>query len=342
MSSYSLDSLANFLTQAKRRYDDEPLERIPQRGDAHRFISESDTAQPPRSESTSWHTLGEVKAQGDTVNGIVTGWNRGGLLVRWEDLQGFVPASQLREVPVFDDDDSRDELLSRWVGEELCLKIIELDSSRNRLVFSERAALWGPRQGERLLAELSEGDVREGTVSNVCDFGAFVDLGGVDGLVHISELSWGRVTHPGTLLSIGDRVRVYVLSIDRTNHHVGLSIKRLQPNPWSLVEEKYDIGDVVEAKVTNVVDFGAFVQLEEGLEGLVHISELSHQRIQHPGQMVQVGDLVRVSILRIEKDEHRLSLSMKQARDGQLGSDHLDEPADDHDEISDGPYTFLY
>lgn len=327
MSGYSLDSLAEFLEHARRRYGMNMPDRFLQRQDAHPFITESADLGGYVKHDGLWEALQEVQERGETVNGIVTGWNRGGLLVRWEDLQGFVPASQLRQVPIFEDDASRDELLSRWVGEELNLKVIELDPRRNRLVFSERAALWGPKQGERLLADLQEGDVREGVVSNVCDFGVFVDLGGIDGLIHISELSWGRVTHPSHLLRIGDRVTVYVLSIDRESRHVGLSLKRLQPNPWSTAEDKYAVGDIVEATVTNVVDFGAFVQLEEGLEGLVHISEMAEERVQHPRQLVEVGERVRVRILRIECDQHRLSLSIKQTRqdpplDGDDGEGH--------------------
>jgi small subunit ribosomal protein S1 len=313
MTSYSLESLDSFLRYARQRYANDP-------GSPARKELPPAAFYEPRADENyqirrrEWDHLATVRDSGETVSGVVTGWNRGGLLVRWENLQGFVPASQLGDVPVFTDDSSRDEILSRWVGEELRLKVIELDPARNRLVFSERAAAWGPKQGEQLLAELEVGDIRDGTVSNVCDFGAFVDLGGVDGLVHISEISWGRVTHPATLLAIGDHVRIIVLSIDRASHHVGLSIKRLQDNPWAVVDVKYSIGDVVEAQVTNVVDFGAFVQLEQGLEGLVHVSELSEQRVAHPAQVLDVGQRVMVRVLRIEKDQHRLSLSIKQAQ----------------------------
>lgn len=339
MSSYSLDSLMDFLEHARHRYTNVAPDRfLPGEMAQGLFAPRSPDNHAEREDL--WDTLRDLKDRGDTVNGIVTGWNRGGLLVRWEDLQGFVPASQLKEVPVFEDDASRDDLLSRWVGEDLTLKIIELDPNRNRLVFSERAALWGPGQAERLMSELKVGQVREGMVSNVCDFGVFVDLGGIDGLIHISELSWGRVTHPSNLLQIGDKLDVYVLSIDRASHHVGLSAKRLQVNPWSLAETKYSTGDIVDATVTNVVDFGAFVQLEEGLEGLVHISELSYDRVHHPSQIVQVGDCVRVRILRIESDKHRLSLSMKQLEDAPL-SDGYDIDAADL-EPNDSPDASLY
>ncbi len=341
MSGYSLDSLADFLEHARRRYDLPMPDRFSHSENAHRFISEPHGEDDHHKHDGLWNALQELRDRGETVSGFVTGWNRGGLLVRWKELQGFVPASQLREVPVFEDDTQRDEVLSRWVGEELNLKVIELDPRRNRLVFSERAALWGPKQGERLLAELQEGDIRDGVVSNVCDFGVFIDLGGLDGLIHISELSWGRVTHPSKLLSIGDRVTVYVLSVDQANRHVGLSLKRLQPNPWDIAEEKYAVGDLVEATVTNVVDFGAFVQLEEGLEGLVHISEMAEERIQHPRQIVQPGDRVWVTILRVESEQHRLSLSMKQAQESTpLAEDDDEMPSVDGEHHP--PEAYLY
>jgi small subunit ribosomal protein S1 len=325
MDSYSLDSLSQFLQHAHERYRSGA---VPSAAD-HLFGEEA--AGLPLGERTLerqrlWETLSGVRDSGQTVSGIVTGWNRGGLLVRWEDLQGFVPASQLGDVPVLLDDSGRDEILSRWVGEELTLKVIELDQSRNRLVFSERAAAWGPRQGEELLARLSVGDVRDGTISNVCDFGAFVDLGGIDGLVHISEISWGRVIHPCTLLKIGDPARVVVLAIDRENRHVGLSIKRLQQNPWAQVDARYRVGDIAEAQVTNLVDFGAFVQLEQGLEGLVHISELSEDHVSHPAEVLEVGQRVMVRVLRVEKEQHRLSLSIKRVSSDVVGEgDDIDD-----------------
>jgi len=242
----------------------------------------------------------------------VTGWNRGGLLIRWHELQGFVPISQLRQVPLFPTEELRDETLARWVGEELALRVIELDRSRNRLVFSERATLWGPRDGERVLEGIEPGQVIEGSVSNLCDFGAFVDLGGIDGLVHISELSWGRVNHPRQILRIGQEIRAYVLGVDREHKRIALSLKRLKPNPWIEIENKYYVGQVTRATVTNVVDFGVFAQIDEGIEGLIHISELAEEAVPHPGDVLSVGDTVEVRILRIDSENHRLGLSMRQ------------------------------
>lgn len=320
MDGYNLNSLANFLQKALDRYRNNggSLRGVLGRAkpSSITFAAEEHLLNAPRRDASfdaAWKDIEALWRKGEITTAIVTGWNRGGLLVRWNDLQGFVPASQLKEVPIFESDEARDELLSRWVGEELRLKIIELDSSRNRLVFSERATLWGPGDAERLLSELKPGDIREGYVSNLCDFGAFVDLGGVDGLIHISELSWGRVIHPANHLSLGQKVRVLVLSVDREERHVSLSLKRLLPNPWAYVEEKYAPDQVVEATVTHVADFGIFVQLEEGLEGLVHISEISDEHIADLHQLVSPGDRVQVRILRIDAPKHRLSLSMREA-----------------------------
>lgn len=311
----NLDSMTQFLAEATRRYQAAQVSECSRAGtsplDSFEFVPDLPERTTPEM-AAAWERAAVLFAEGSVVNGIVTGWNRGGLLVRWEALQGFVPASQLRDVTVFECDQAREDKLARWVGEELSLKVIELDQHRNRLVFSERATVWGPRDGERLLAEIKPGDVRSGHVSNLCDFGAFVDLGGLDGLIHLSELSWRRVTHPRELLTIGQEVQVYVISLDRDNRRVALSLKRLRPNPWSMIDRKYALGQVIPATITNVVDFGAFAQIEEGLEGLIHISELADELGQHPSEIVCPGDQVQVRILRIDSTNHRLGLSMKQ------------------------------
>jgi small subunit ribosomal protein S1 len=323
VSEHSLESLSSYLEEASRRYK-ASLDSWGTTGstqwhneEEQRYADLAQTRFPNRPPSpeldAAWQTAALTFREGQTVSGIVTGWNRGGLLVRWKELQGFVPASQLKEMPVFDSDDSRDEKLAHWVGEELTLKLIELDRSRNRLVFSERATMWGPKDGERLLAEIQPGDVRQGHVSNLCDFGAFVDLGGVDGLVHISELSWGRVDHPHELLAIGQPVRIYVISVDRANRRIALSLKRLQPDPWTIVDGRYRPGQTIEATITNVVDFGAFARLEEGLEGLIHISEIADDKIAHPSEVLHPGDHVHACILHIDSANHRLGLSIREA-----------------------------
>ncbi len=286
----------------------------------------------------AWARAARIFHEGQIVTGIVTGWNRGGLLVRWERLQGFVPASQLKEIPCAEDPALRDEALAKWVGDELSLKVIELDRTRNRLVFSERATVWGPKDGFRLLESIVPGEIQQGVVSNLCDFGAFVDLGGVDGLIHVSELSWGRITHPSELLSIGQSVRVYVISVDRANRRVALSLKRLHPDPWSVVEQQYSVGQVLDAEVTNVVDFGAFARIDEGLEGLIHISEFSDERKQsytRTSDMIESGETVRVVIVRIDSANHRLGLSMRLPQslvsDAGLGGALQSQPNNDAD-----------
>ena len=213
-------------------------------------------------------------------------------------------------------------------GEELDLKVIELDRSRNRLVFSERATIWGPKDGLRLLESIAPGEIQQGVVSNVCEFGAFVDLGGVDGLIHVSELSWGRVSHPSEILQIGQPVTVYVISVDRANRRVALSLKRLRPDPWTIVDQEYYVGQVLDAVVTNVVDFGAFARIGEGLEGLVHISEFPEERkagFTRATEMIEPGETVSVCIVRIDSANHRLGLSMRLPGDDAPASD--EEPA---------------
>ena len=262
--------------------------------------------------SRDWETASRVYERDETIELVVTGYNRGGLLVSWNSLRGFVPASQLVNFPVDVDDVTRRVMLSRRVGERLKLRIIELDMDTNRLILSERAAQALPGQRANILASLTPGTVCEGVVTNLCDFGAFVDLGGVEGLIHISELSWGRVNHPRDILSSGQRVRAYIMSVDPDEERIALSLKRLQPDPWETVEERYHVGQVVEGVITNVVDFGAFACIEEGLEGLIHISELAEGQFLHPRNVVSEGDRVRARILNIDGPARRLGLSMRQ------------------------------
>ena len=326
MAVGSLDSLTLFVQEASQRYQllgnrvdhgqRPPPAQVPDAKPAPtRLVSAA--------LETAWERAAEANALGKIVTSIVTGWNRGGLLVHWDELQGFVPASQLRDVTMFECEQPREDKLARWVGEELELKIIELDRERNRLVFSERATLWGPHDGEVILKHIKPGEMRRGHVSNLCEFGAFVDLGGVDGLIHLSELSWRRISHPRELLTIGQQVDVYVIDVDREDHRVALSIKRLRPNPWSTVNTNYHVGQDVAAVVTNIVDFGVFAQIEDGLEGLVHISELETD-VQHPSEVVSVGEQVTVRIVRIDSSNHRLGLSIRQVLQSNSPDDQRD------------------
>ncbi len=323
-SGHSLESLADFLAEAWPRYAGEEKDAQEMPGDQRREEQELGTSPaesldartwPASEPDSAWDDAEQVFRDGQIVSGIVTGWNRGGLLVRWDRLQGFVPASQLKEIPLFEDEDSRDEELARWVGEELRLKIIELDRSRDRLVFSERATLWGPKDSGRLLSEIVPGETRRGYVSNLCNFGAFVDLGGIDGLIHVSELSWGRVNHPREVLALGQEIEVHVISVDKANRRIALSLKRLHPDPWTTVDREYQVGQVIEATITNVVDFGAFARIDDGLEGLIHISEFPESEVIYPGELLRPGDRVRVRILRIDSAHHRLGLSMREVNE---------------------------
>ena len=243
----------------------------------------------------------------------VTGYNRGGLLVQLNELRGFIPASQLVNSPNHLEHEERTAELASRVGNNLSLKIIEMEKDRNRLILSERAAVSKEELTAQLLTELCEGDIRRGRVTNLCSFGAFVDLGGAEGLIHISEMSWGRVAHPSDVLRSGDDVEVYVINVNREEKKIGLSLKRLQPDPWTMVEERYQVGQLVEGTITNVVSFGAFARVEEGLEGLIHISELAEGNFLHPRNVVKEGDVVTARVLNIDSANHRLGLSLRQA-----------------------------
>jgi small subunit ribosomal protein S1 len=249
---------------------------------------------------------------GKVVELPVVGYNRGGVLVGWDGLRGFVPASHLVNLSPQANEDERHKELQRLVGNQLRLKIIELDAERGRFVLSERASHLDESNRQGLLNTLCPGDVRQGHVTNLCSFGAFVDLGGLEGLVHVSELSWGRVEHPSDVLERSQPVEVYVLNVDRKRGRVGLSIKRLQPDPWQSVEERYQIGQTVEGVVTHVVDFGAFARVEEGLEGLIHVSELAEGNFVHPRNVVREGDTVVARILTIDSERRRMGLSLRQ------------------------------
>lgn len=264
-----------------------------------------------------WDEIKRIMDDDETVDLLVVGYNRGGLLVEWRSLRGFVPASQLVEggsgASAYSNgrDPRRAGSLSNRVGQMLRLRVIELQSEQNRLILSERAAR--AQRGERadLLARLRPGDIASGAVTNLCDFGAFVDLGGLEGLIHISELSWGRVGHPNDILKRGDTVEVYVLEVNRDAGRIALSLKRMYPDPWETVNERYQIGQTVRGIVTNVVDFGAFARIEDGLEGLIHVSELAEGHFLHPRNVVSEGQTVTARILSIDGRARRLGLSLR-------------------------------
>ncbi len=257
----------------------------------------------------------------EALNVIVTGFNRGGLLVDWQGLHGFVPSSHLIGMPAVNDEDQRKTEFGKRVGQPVRGKIIELDRARGRFVLSERLAYNDRTRLEMLMTEMQPGQKRCGVVTTVCDFGVFIDLGGLEGLAHISEISWGRINHPGDVLRSGQNVDVYVMNVDRAQRRVALSVKRLQPDPWATVAARYVIGQVVEGLVTTVVDFGAFVRLEEGVEGLIHISELAEGNFLHPRNVVREDDPVRVKVLNVDVAHRRLGLSLRQAHVAMLAAD---------------------
>lgn len=268
----------------------------------------------PQEVDHKWTRLQEMFDDGTVVRLTVTGFNKGGLLVDWEALQGFVPISQLLDAPVMADDCERMDCLATHVDTQLKLKVIELERAQNRIIFSERAAQWGDCCPDTLLANLRAGDTCEGSVSNLCDFGVFVDLGGIDGLIHVSELSWRRVNHPRDVLTVGQRIRVHVIDVDDKRRRIALSLKRLQANPWSTVAERYRPGMVVEGVVTNVVEFGVFACIEDGVEGLIHVSELFHPNgtpVHHPAEVVQEGQPIQARILSVDPDHQRMALSLR-------------------------------
>jgi small subunit ribosomal protein S1 len=261
-----------------------------------------------------WRRAEKLFEDGEVFEGTIAGYNKGGLLVYFGQIRGFVPSSQLSGLSRRSSHEDRMGMLSKMEGQELLLKVIEVDRQRRRLIFSERAASreWREQRKDELLDELQEGDIRTGSVRNLCDFGAFVDLGGADGLIHISELSWRRVKHAREVLRVGEEVEVYVLRVDRDRKRIGLSLKRLQPDPWHVAEEKYEVGQIVKSVVTNIVDFGAFARIEDGIEGLVHVSELSDGDFA-PRDLVREGEELYVKILSIDADRQRMGLSLRQA-----------------------------
>ena len=295
-----------------------------------------------------WRVLEVAMESGEIIKGKILGFNRGGAIVEAEAVQGFVPISQLVSVPrahfrtaqeqaerrraaeqtatetesgeaeasptpAPPEQDPREE----QIGKELELRVLEVNRSRNRAVFSERQAIQERRDAQkaRLIEELREGEVRQGRVTGISSFGAFVDLGGADGLIHISELSWGQVGSPDEVVKVGDELNVYVLRVDAENKRIALSLRRLQPEPWETINERYQVDDIVDATVTKLTNFGAFARVEGAVEGLIHISELSARMISHPREVVSEGEAVRVKILRIEPERRRLGLSLKQAED---------------------------
>ena len=261
-----------------------------------------------------WDILAARLESGETFTAEIVGHNRGGVLANVEGVNAFIPLSQVDSIRRDDPDASA--ALATLVGREVRLKVIEINRRKNRAILSERAAMteWRREQKERIIDELREGEIHEGRVSSITDFGVFVDLGGADGLAHLTELTWERGKKARELYSVGDEVKAYVLRVDRETRKISLSLKRAHPEEWDNAVDRFVIGQVLIGRVTKLMPFGAFVRLDGPIEGLIHISEVTNRRIQHPREVLEEGVVVPVKLVRIEKDRHRLGLSLRQAR----------------------------
>src|SRR5690349_2437614 len=274
----------------------------------------------------AWRRIEAAAESGEPVIGAVIEVVKGGLIIDL-GVRGFLPASlvDIRRVPNLDE----------YLGQNIQCKVIELNRSRNNVVLSRRAVLEEERKEQRqaILERLQPGLIIEGQISNIVDFGAFVDLDGIDGLIHISELSWSHVNHPSEILNIGDTVQVKVLDIDRDRQRISLGLKQTQEDPWQRVVDTYSVGDELEGTVTKVVAFGAFVEIMNGVEGLVHISELAQQHVENPREIVQPGDDIKVKILEIDSERRRLSLSVKRVEGQELPRRTIEGDAGDLDDM---------
>jgi small subunit ribosomal protein S1 len=262
-----------------------------------------------------WVIAQELLESGETSVHTVVGYNKGGLTVEFNHLRGFVPASHVIDMPRNLSEDERREQFERRIGMEFRLKVIEVERRRRRLVMSQMLAEreYRLRRKEELFRTLAVGDEVEGIVRSIRPFGVFVDIGGADGLLHISEIGWAPINHPRDALDIGDNVEVKVIRLDPDRHRIALSRKRMLPNPWEGIDGRYEIGALVPVIITRVVDFGAFAQIEPGVEGLIHISELADITVAEPLQTVRPHDEVNAKILRIDARRQRVGLSRRQA-----------------------------
>ncbi len=281
----------------------------------------------PAASLTGWALAEKSYTEGETLELRVIGYNRGGLLVDLGSVRGFVPASQLVSFPRKVQEDERMQELARYVNTSLRLKVIEFDRARNRLILSERIANPPLSRADQVLATIEPHQTRKGLIRNITDFGAFVDLGGVEGLIHVSEFSWQHIAHPRDAVTPGQEVQVYVMDVDREQKRIACSLKRLVPNPWVQVAEHVRPGDFVEGVVTNVVSFGAFVRVAEAVEGLIHISELAEGSFLHPRDVVQEGQTVRARVIHIDPARQRLGLSLRNGTGGEKRRRTDAEPA---------------
>ncbi len=270
-------------------------------------------------EQKGWAEVEKMLEESSSFDGKIEGFNKGGLIVPIHGLRGFVPASQLgisRRMAITGD--TPDARYAPMIGKEITVRVIEVDRKRRRLILSERAASSETRQSikERVIESLEQGQEYTGKVTSLADFGAFVNINGADGLVHLSEISWEHIQHPSEVLEVGQEVKVKVINIDREKKRIGLSIRALQEDPWRKKVEKFKVGQLVEGVVTRLTKFGAFARLEGDLEGLIHVSEISETRIEHPKEKLHEGDVLTLRIIRIDPEQRRIGLSLRKVDSG--------------------------
>ncbi len=270
-------------------------------------------AEPAQTKSSvNWFRVREIYAKDEIMKLEVVGYNRGGVLVSGDDIHGFVPASHLIDLPADHKEEDREQYLISYLGRLISLKVIECVQQKERIVFSERAALAEEGQRKHLLNCLKEGDVTDGVVTNITNFGAFIDLGGLEGLAHISELSWGRVKHPSEILSVGQEVKVMIIQVSEEQGRIALSLKRLSENPWEAVAKNLSQGDLVEVTISNIVKYGAFARLDEGIEGLIHVSSMRFPSgCTAINDFLHQGQQVTAIVLNLNPQKRRLGLRLE-------------------------------
>ena len=265
-------------------------------------------------EQIAWENVGKMIADETVFDTKIIGFNKGGIIAAIGSLRGFIPSSQISAARrAQSTGDKPEQRYQKMVGQPISVRIVEVDRERRRLILSERAASTESRSElkERVISELEEGKTYTGRVTSLADFGAFVNINGADGLVHLSEISWDHVTHPKEVLEVGQEVNVKVINIDREKRRIGLSIRALQDDPWKDRMSKFSVGQLVEGAITRLTKFGAFARLEGDIEGLIHISELSENRVEHPKEVLHEGDVKTLRIIRIDPDQHRIGLSLR-------------------------------
>jgi small subunit ribosomal protein S1 len=265
-------------------------------------------------EQLSWDSAEKFLEDNEVIESKIVGFNKGGLIAAVEGLRGFVPSSQVSAMRrAMSTGDTPEQRWQKMVGEPISVRVIEVDRERRRLILSEKAASNESRQSikERVLEELNEGEVYTGRVTSIANFGAFININGADGLVHLSEISWDHIEHPKEVLEVGQEIDVKVINIDQEKKRIGLSIRVLQDDPWKERLEKYSVGELVEGVITRLTKFGAFARLEGDMEGLIHISELSENRIEHPKEVLKEGDVKSLRVIRIDPEQHRIGLSLR-------------------------------